>query len=443
VRATPKKPEEVKRITYEKMERSFEEIVNGELLMVNEKMKKWKEVKLGEVADIISGYAFKSTDLVLDEGLPIIKIANIKSQSVSLDFINYLPKEKYETKMEKYFLKDGDVLIAMTGQGSVGRIGAVKGLNFEVLVNQRVGIVRSKKEFSTQSFISSVLSDSNYEKILYDLGLGAGQPNISPRDIENLKIPLPPLPTQQRIAAILSSYDDLIENNRRRITLLEDSARLLYKEWFVKFQFPGHEKVKVKNGLPEGWGRKKIGDIIEVGRGSSPRPIADTRYFEDGTIPWIKIADATASKIFIHRTKEYVNEFGASFSRKLKPGSMILAASGTLGFPMFLGVEACIHDGWLYFEKIEEYFKEYFYFNLLDLRNYFQNQSLGSAIQNINTNVVRETPLILPQKQIINLFSEKTNPIFKQIHLLQVQTQKLREARNILLPKLMNGTIEV
>ena len=122
---------------------------------------------------------------------------------------------------------------------------------------------------------------------------------------------------------------------------------------------------------------------------------------------------------------------------------MILAASGTLGFPMFLGVEACIHDGWLYFEKIEEYFKEYFYFNLLDLRNYFQNQSLGSAIQNINTNVVRETPLILPQKQIINLFSEKTNPIFKQIHLLQVQTQKLREARNILLPKLMNGTIEV
>jgi type I restriction enzyme S subunit len=377
-------------------------------------MKKWKEVRLQDLVYFQRGFDITKDKQELGD-VPVISSSGVTS---------------YHNK----YMADGPGVI-MGRKGSLGTIYFSK----ENYWPHDTTLWSKDFKGNDPKYAYYFLHTFDFK----NFNVGGANPTLNRNHIHDLRIPLPPLPTQQRIAAILSAYDDLIENNRRRITLLEDSARLLYKEWFVKFQFPGHEKVKVKNGLPEGWERKKIGDIIEVGRGSSPRPIADTRYFEDGTIPWIKIADATASKIFIHRTKEYVNEFGASFSRKLKPGSMILAASGTLGFPMFLGVEACIHDGWLYFEKIEEYFKEYFYFNLLDLRNYFQNQSLGSAIQNINTNVVRETPLILPQKQIINLFSEKTNPIFKQIHLLQVQTQKLREARNILLPKLMNGTIEV
>lgn len=377
-------------------------------------MKKWKEVRLQDLVYFQRGFDITKDKQELGD-VPVISSSGVTS---------------YHNK----YMADGPGVI-MGRKGSLGTIYFSK----ENYWPHDTTLWSKDFKGNDPKYAYYFLHTFDFK----NFNVGGANPTLNRNHIHDLRIPLPPLPTQQRIAAILSAYDDLIENNRRRITLLEDSARLLYKEWFVQFQFPGHEKVKVKNGLPEGWERKKIGDIIEVGRGSSPRPIADTRYFEDGTIPWIKIADATASKIFIHRTKEYVNEFGASFSRKLKPGSMILAASGTLGFPMFLGVEACIHDGWLYFEKIEEYFKEYFYFNLLDLRNYFQNQSLGSAIQNINTNVVRETPLILPQKQIINLFSEKTNPIFKQIHLLQVQTQKLREARNILLPKLMNGTIEV
>jgi type I restriction enzyme S subunit len=424
------------------MERRVEEMVNGELLMVNEKMKKWKEVKFEDLYLEPSRNGLSRPTHVRGSGIKMVNMKEIFSydliSNVNMELVPVNDKE-----IELMTLKEGDLLFARQSlvlEGA-GKISYVKKLSEPTTFESHIIRVRLNHAIVDSLFYYYYFKTpyANMKSIVQQ----CAQSGIRGSDLKNLRIPLPPLPTQQRIAAILSAYDDLIENNRRRITLLEDSARLLYKEWFVKFKFPGHEKVKVKNGLPEGWGRKKIGDIIEVGRGSSPRPIADTRYFEDGTIPWIKIADATASKIFIHRTKEYVNEFGASFSRKLKPGSMILAASGTLGFPMFLGVEACIHDGWLYFEKIEEYFKEYFYFNLLDLRNYFQNQSLGSAIQNINTNVVRETPLILPQKQIINLFSEKTNPIFKQIHLLQVQTQKLREARNILLPKLMNGTIEV
>jgi type I restriction enzyme S subunit len=170
--------------------------------------------------------------------------------------------------------------------------------------------------------------------------------------ISRIPLLLPSIHTQRKIISILSAYDDLIENNTRRIEILEEMARSLHREWFVNFRFPGHEQVKMVDSelglIPEGWEVKPIGDVAEVGRGSSPRPIADQKYFEGGTIPWIKIADATKSGKYLYETKQKVNEYGASFSRLLPKGSLIIAASGTLGYTQLLGVDGCIHDGWLY-----------------------------------------------------------------------------------------------
>lgn len=148
------------------------------------------------------------------------------------------------------------------------------------------------------------------------------------------------------------------------------------------------------------WKKVKIGDIAEVGRGSSPRPIADQRYFSGGTIPWIKIADATKSGRFLYETKEHVNEYGASFSRKLPKDSLIVAASGTLGFPQILGVEGCIHDGWLYIDKLKSVDKYFLYYALLTLNKHFLNQAYGAAIQNINTEILRNAEILLPPLQI-------------------------------------------
>jgi type I restriction enzyme S subunit len=146
------------------------------------------------------------------------------------------------------------------------------------------------------------------------------------------------------------------------------------------------------------WDIVKISDFCEVGRGSSPRPIIDQRYFEGGDIPWIKIADATTSGKFIYETREYVNEFGASFSRYLEPGSLIVAASGSLGQIKFLGVKGCIHDGWLYLSKYndEKIDKEYLYHALLYIADTFESMAYGAAIQNINTDILRETKIPLP-----------------------------------------------
>ena len=145
----------------------------------------------------------------------------------------------------------------------------------------------------------------------------------------------------------MGRYDALIENYATQIRTLEASAQNLYREWFVRERCPFAE-YETDSKLPVGWEEIKIGDVCTIARGSSPRPINDNIYFDDGTIPWIKIADATASGKFLFETKEHVNEYGASFSRYLDEGSLIIATSGTLGFCVLLGVKGCVHDGWLY-----------------------------------------------------------------------------------------------
>ncbi|AEE54479.1 restriction endonuclease subunit S [Haliscomenobacter hydrossis] len=153
------------------------------------------------------------------------------------------------------------------------------------------------------------------------------------------------------------------------------------------------------------WKTYKISDLCEVGRGSSPRPIIDQRFFEGGSIPWIKIADATSSGKYIYYTKEYVNEFGASFSRYLDKGSLIIAASGvSLGQIKFLGVRGCIHDGWLYISdyKKDLISKDFLYYFLIYYSAGFHNFSSGAAIQNINTEILRNTLISIPHLSMQN-----------------------------------------
>ena len=150
------------------------------------------------------------------------------------------------------------------------------------------------------------------------------------------------------------------------------------------------------SGLPSSWKRTQIGSICDVVRGSSPRPIADQRYFDGGTIPWIKIADATKSGRFLYDTREKVNEYGASFSRLLPKGSLIVAASGTLGYTQMLGVPGCIHDGWLHLNGFRGVEKLFLYYWLKCQVQHFTSSAYGAAIQNINTAIMRESVIDLP-----------------------------------------------
>lgn len=159
----------------------------------------------------------------------------------------------------------------------------------------------------------------------------------------------------------------------------------------------------------DGWAARKVGELADVARGSSPRPIADQRYFDGGDVPWIKIADATKSGKYLYDTKEKVNEFGASFSKRLPVGSLIIAASGTLGYPQMLGVPGCVHDGWLYLTNFRNVDRHFLYYFFHWKKQHFYNSAYGAAIQNINTEILRNTDIVLPplpvQERIASVLS--------------------------------------
>ena len=392
-------------------------------------MEGWKEYRLDDIAKVIMGLSPKGDTYNEDgQGMPLL--------NGPTEFGETHPACTLFTTDPKRICKKGDLIFCVRGSTT----GRMNWADKPYALGRGVCSITGVDDLTTK-FVKQLLT-INLSALLQITG-GGTFPNLRKEDINGFKFKIPE--HYRKIATILSAYDDLIENNLKRIQLLEEKAQLTYEEWFVRMKFPGHETTAInkETGLPEGWEKKKIGDVIEVGRGSSPRPIADQKYFVDGDIPWLKIADATASNIFIYKTKQYVNEYGASFSRKLPIGSIVVAASGTLGFPMILGVEACIHDGWLYFKGIDDTLKEYFYFSFTGLRKYFEAISYGAAIQNINTGIVRQSPFIIPDENTSIEFKKLASVIFDSINGIQKQNQLLKEARDILLPRLMTGMIDV
>ena len=180
------------------------------------------------------------------------------------------------------------------------------------------------------------------------------------------------------------------------------------------------------------WPTSKIRDLCDVSRGASPRPIADQKYFEGGHIPWIKIADATKSGKYLYETKQYVNDYGASFSKILPAGTIIVAASGTLGYTQILGVSGCAHDGWLILTNLKNFNKDYAYYVLQQMQKHFYNSAYGAAIQNINTEILKETIIPCPPLQvqhkiaaILSAYDDLIENNLRRIRILEEMAQNL------------------
>ena len=293
------------------------------------------------------------------------------------------------------------------------------------------------------------VSDVRFVKYCFDIlqqnckkiSQGAAQDNLSWEKLSTILFPAPPIDIQVKIADMLSAYDDLIENNQKQIKLLEEAAQRLYKEWFVDLRFPGHETTPIINGIPEGWIETTIGDETEVKRGGSPRPIQE--YLSDEGLNWLKISDATASKSpFIYQIKEKIKPEGLRKTVFLKAGTIILSNSATPGIPKILKIDTCIHDGWLYFPTLQ-LSNEYMYHLFLQIRSDLISRGTGAVFTNLRTDILKGYKFIKPDDNILDLFNKLVKPIFSEIDCLHQQVLLLTETRDRLLPKLMNGEIEV
>lgn len=412
-------------------------------------MEGWDEIKLNKIAQIYSGFAFKSKEMTdnSNKGIPLVKIKNIFDRKVSYKFDSYLRNEFLLEKHEKYKLLKGDVLIAMTGQGSVGRIGKMHNVAQDIYVNQRVGIVRIDEDLADKEFIYQQMANSHNESVYFNLAMGAGQPNLSPKDIGNLKINLPPLPTQRKIATILSAYDDAIENNLKRIKLLEEKAQLTYEEWFVRMKFPGHETTPIdeETGLPEGWEKVRIGEICDVSGGGTPSKSVD-EYWNNGDITWFSPTDLSKSNSLIQLdSSSKITELGLikSSAKLLKSNSFMMTSRATIGLFGIIEKPFSTNQGFINVTPKNITEKEYLLYNFKYNLPLFINYATGATFLEIGKSSFKKIEILWPERKVIEMYHVATNTIHKHIFSLSKQNQLLKEARDILLPRLMTGMIDV
>lgn len=381
----------------------------------------WNEVSLGSVCRVVPGYAFSSKDWC-DDGIPVIKIKNIRADGfVDTDEVDHVPRDLLTAKLRKYLLEDGDMLLAMTG-ATAGKVGKLRSKQPHLL-NQRVA--RFEPFGIDERFFWSVVSSADYQTLFFRLADGAAQPNMSGSQIEGVRLPLPPERDQRRIAEILGAYDDLIDVNRRRVTLLEEMARSLFEEWFVRFRFPGHEGQQLLNTaygpLPDGWAWQTLQDILVLQRGFDLPSSARS----DGPYQVISAS----------------GPHGPHSAFKVQGPGVVTGRSGTIG-----KVHLVFADHWplnttLY---VKEFRQAGPAFATLLLRHLdLGKSSTGAAVPTLNRNHVHGSFVPGPPRDLMARFEAFAMNCFKASDNFTQQNASLTASRDLLLPRLISGQLSV
>jgi len=272
--------------------------------------------------------------------------------------------------------------------------------------------------------------------------VGNSNPTLNRNHIHDLRILIPPRDVQDHIAGILSAYDDLSEINRRRMVLLEEAARQLYREWFVRLRFPGHEHTRITNGVPDGWDSSTAYSAMEVLSGGTPKT-AVTDYW-DGEIPFYTPKDASDTS-YVLQTERSITELGLKScnSKLYATNTVFISARGTVG-KLNLASHAMAMSQSCYALIGKGHVSQLFLFCALkEAIEHFKQHAVGAVFDAIVVDTFKLIPFIVPSERNILLFEEIVAPIFRQVANLMEQNEKLGAARDLLLPRLMNGEIPV
>jgi len=283
-------------------------------------------------------------------------------------------------------------------------------------------------------FLRNVLRDQQSDK--------AAVPGVNRNVLHKIPVRLPDEGLQKQIVDVLSTYDNLIENNRRRIQLLEQSARLLYKEWFVHLRFPGHEHVKIKDGVPEGWEKKTAFEVMEVLSGGTPKTSIPAYW--DGNIPFFTPKDAV-DYAYVAETEKKITEDGLkNCNSKFYPkDTVFITARGTVGKINLAQTDMAMNQSCYALESKPPLNQHFLYFALVEGVEQFRSRAVGAVFDAIIRDTFKLIPFVVPDEKPIVMFTEHVKPILNQIDVLSTKTRKLEEAQDLLLPRLMNGEIAI
>jgi len=391
--------------------------------MTTTQKREWKTARLGDYFRIRHGYAFKSLFFSKTGDLLVLTPGNFRPDG-GLKFDGQQRYYKGEFPSE-FVLRAGDLVIVMTDLTQNAPILGSPAFIPEggkLLHNQRLGkVAQLAEDDMDRRFLYYLLNSAGVRAQIKGSATGATVKHTAPERIYNVKVEVPSLPTQRKIAAILSAYDDLIENNTRRIKILEEMAQMIYREWFVSFRFPGHENVKmvesVLGPIPEGWEAKKLGDVIELAYGRSLT--ADER--RGGQIPVYGSAGIVG-----YHDSALAKGPGIIVGRKGNVGSIHWSEDDFFAIDTVFFVQTSLS---LY----------YCCFNLRD-QNFLNTDA---AVPGLNRNQAYRNLILVPGREVLNVFDRTVAHLFGQIKTLGRKNANLRQTRDLLLPKLISGEADV
>ena len=418
---------------------------------------------LENTCELINGGAWSDQEYT-ESGIPVVKVTNMVDGSVSTENLSYLPISSYE-KYKKHQLRFNDLIVSTVGShptqpGSVVGRTSVLPKNLEgAFLNQNAVCIRVKRpDLVYPKFLIYVSQTIFFKHHIQSRARGsANQVRMAISELKKFTFDFPPIETQKKIAGILSVYDELIENNTRRIEILEEMARMLYREWFVKFRFPGHEAVQFVESelglIPEGWEVKKLKEFIEIKHGyafkgeffskdpTSNILLTPGNFKFGGGFKWDKL-------------KYYDGEMPSDFI--LKNGDLIVTMTDlsklgdTLGYPALVPPSKDLK--FLHNQRIGKVnFKNqklglfYLYYLLCSdsYRSHVLGTATGSTVKHTAPDRIKDFSFILPESDILNQFEKIADSIIHQTVNLESKNINLRKTRDLLLPRLISGEIDV
>ncbi len=393
------------------------------------------------VLDIGDGYRAKNSEMG-ESGLPFARAGNLNN-GFHFDDADILSEESVRLAGSK-ISKSGD--ITFTSKGTFGRFAMVRENTPRFVYSPQLCYWRVKQDgIVDRSFLYYWMQGDDCMNQLNEVkGLTDMADYVSLTNQRRMWLSAPPLPVQRRIAGILSAYDELIENSQRRIRILEEMARALYREWFVHFRFPSHENHPLVTSslgdIPQGWEVKTVADSFAISGGGTPSRKQE-EYWGGGTIQWFSPTDLTgAGSMFIDNSRDHITGLGlAKSSARLFPaGSVMLTSRATIGAIAINTHEACTNQGFIICLPNDRVPRFFLFHWLKENVPTFHRMASGATFKEISRGVFKTIEFLNPPAKVVRHFEDVVAPMAEQALVFQRQIQNLRQTRDLLLPRFLS-----
>jgi len=377
----------------------------------------FNKVSIGEVVTLRQGFAInKNTKHHMSDeptDLHLLRIGDMKDGSYSIYVKDTIPAH--------FIANEDDIIYTRTGQ-----VGLVFRKQHGVIHNNCFSVTPQNEDVLDRGFLFYVLQTKEFYEEANSKASGAAQPDLPHGAFNSISIPIPDIDIQRKISNILKSYDDLIENNQKQIKLLEEAAQRLYKEWFVDLRFPGYEKTEIIDGVPVGWKKEKLVKIADIKAGGDKPEEYSNNKTRENSIP-IYANGTEKEGLFGYTNKPVITDESVTISARGTVGCVFLRRTPYVPIVRLLSVIPYeVSAVYLYYCLSNEQFE----------RN-------GTSQQQITVPMVKDKLILIADKETVRLFVQKVIGNINKKDVLTEQCKLLKEARDRLLPKLMNGEIEI